>query len=165
MLKIIDLNRILKTELTHFVHVLLKSSQLSIFYLRCYYYSALRISFLNDLNDISPKFALLPVDVFVKTLLYGNPIFDESDCQKILETSIRYILDSKDLVEVLYNFLYHLFAIVLNNIKKLHWSLIFISFHFFSLFTVSLADNYYRQGFVPVGTVLCHLYVIFCRAE
>ena len=79
MLKIIDLNRILKTELTHFVHVLLKSSQLSIFYLRCYYYSALRISFLNDLNDISPKFALLPEDVFVKTLLYGNPAFDESD--------------------------------------------------------------------------------------
>ena len=32
---------------------------------------------LNDLNNISPQFAPLPEDVFVKTLLYGGPIFDE----------------------------------------------------------------------------------------
>ena len=32
---------------------------------------------------------------FVKTLLYENPIFDESDNHKILETSIRYILEPK----------------------------------------------------------------------
>ena len=31
---------------------------------------------------ISPQVALFPEDVFVKTLLYGNPIFDENDNQK-----------------------------------------------------------------------------------
>ena len=62
--------------------------------MHCHYYSALRISFLNDLNNISPQFALFPEDVFVKTLLYGNPIFDQNDDQEILETLIRYILDS-----------------------------------------------------------------------
>ena len=55
----------------------------------------LRISFLDDLNNISPQFALFPEDMFVKTLLYGNPMFDENDNQETLETSIRYILDSK----------------------------------------------------------------------
>ena len=34
--------------------------------------------------------------MFVKKLLYGNPIFDENDNQEILETLIRYIIiDSK----------------------------------------------------------------------
>ena len=65
------------------------------FFLHCHYYSALRISFLDNLNNISPQFALFPEDVFVKTLLYGNLMFDENDNQEILETSIRYILDSK----------------------------------------------------------------------
>ena len=65
------------------------------FFLHCHYYSALRISFLNDLNNISPQFALFPEDVFVKTLLYGNPVFDENGKQEILGTSIRYILNSK----------------------------------------------------------------------
>ena len=65
------------------------------FFLHCHYYSALRISFLDDLNNISPQFALFPEDMFVKTLLYGNPMFDENDNQEILETLIRYILDSK----------------------------------------------------------------------
>ena len=51
--------------------------------------------FLIDLNSISPQFALLPEDMFVKTLLYCNKIFDESDNHKILETLIRYIIDSK----------------------------------------------------------------------
>ena len=43
--------------------------------------------------------------VSVKTVLYGNPIFDESDNYKILETSIRSILfyyifyTRKDLVD------------------------------------------------------------------
>ena len=59
------------------------------FFLHCHYYSALRISFLDDLNNISPQFALFPEDVFVKTLLYGNPILDENDNQEILETAIR----------------------------------------------------------------------------
>ena len=65
------------------------------FFLHCLYYSALRISFLNDLNNILPQFALFLQDVFIKTLLSGNTIFDENDNQEILETSIRYILDSK----------------------------------------------------------------------
>ena len=65
------------------------------FFPHCHYYSALRISFLNDLNNISPQFALFPEDVFVKTLLYGNPMFDENGNQEILGTSIRYILNSK----------------------------------------------------------------------
>ena len=65
------------------------------FFLRCYYHSGLRIFFLNDLNNISPQFALFPEDVFVKTPLYGNPIFHKNDNQEILEASIRYILDSK----------------------------------------------------------------------
>ena len=47
------------------------------------------LSFLNDLNNISPQFTLFPEDVFVKTLLYGNPIFDENDNQEIIETLIR----------------------------------------------------------------------------
>ena len=64
------------------------------FFLHCHY-SSLRISFLDDLNNISPQFILFPEDVFVKTLLHGNPMFDENDNQKILETLIRYILDSK----------------------------------------------------------------------
>ena len=64
------------------------------FFLHCHYYSALRISFLNDLDNISPQSALFPEDVFVKTLLYVNPILDENDNQEILETSIRYILSS-----------------------------------------------------------------------
>ena len=64
------------------------------FFLNCHFYLALRISFLNDLN-ISPQFALFPEEVFVKTLLYSNPMFDENDNQKILETSIRNIIDSK----------------------------------------------------------------------
>ena len=54
------------------------------FFLHCHDYSALCIFFLNDLKNISPQFALLPEDVFVKTLLYGNPIFDENDNQEIL---------------------------------------------------------------------------------
>ena len=62
------------------------------FFPNCHHYSSLRISFLNDLNNISLQFALLPKDVFVKTLLYGNPVFDENENQKILQTSIRYIL-------------------------------------------------------------------------
>lgn len=33
--------------------------------------------------------------MFVKTLLYGEPIFDESENHKILKTSIGDILDSK----------------------------------------------------------------------
>ena len=65
------------------------------FFLHYHYYSALCISFLNDLNNISPQFALFPEDVFVKTLLYGNPMFDENGNQEILRTSIRYILNSK----------------------------------------------------------------------
>ena len=60
-----------------------------------HYYSALHISFLDDLNNISPQFTLFPEDMFVKTLLYGNQTFDENDNQEILETSVRYILDSK----------------------------------------------------------------------
>ena len=53
-----------------------------------HYYSALRISFLNYLNNISPQFALLPEDVFVKILIYDNQTFDENQNQEILETSI-----------------------------------------------------------------------------
>ena len=53
------------------------------------------MTFLNDLNNISPQFALFHEDVSVKTLLYGNPMFDENDSQKIRETSIRYTRDSK----------------------------------------------------------------------
>ena len=92
----IDLNIILKTALTHFVHVLLKSSQLSISSCTVIIiqYSVF-LSFSNDLVIISPQFALHPEDVFVKTLLYGNPIFDENGNQEMLETSIKYILDSK----------------------------------------------------------------------
>ena len=59
------------------------------FLLHCHYFSALRISFLDDLNNISPQFALFPEDVFVKTLLYDKPMFDKNDNQEILETSIR----------------------------------------------------------------------------
>ena len=33
--------------------------------------------------------------MFVQTLLYGNPIFDENDNQKILQNLIRCILESK----------------------------------------------------------------------
>ena len=55
-------------------------------------YKGLALKGSYDLNNISPEFALLPEDVFVKKLLYGNTIFDESDNHKILETSIRYIL-------------------------------------------------------------------------
>ena len=40
-------------------------------------FSILSMKDLNDLNNISPQFAPLPEDVFVKTLLYGGPIFDE----------------------------------------------------------------------------------------
>ena len=58
-------------------------------------FRALRISFLDDLDNISPQFALFPEDVFVRTLLYGNPMFDENENQEILKTLIRYILDSK----------------------------------------------------------------------
>ena len=65
------------------------------FYLHYHYYSALCISFLNDLNNISPQFTLFPDDVFIKALLYGNPMFYENDNEEILETSIRYILHSK----------------------------------------------------------------------
>ena len=65
------------------------------FFLHYHYYSALFIYFLNGLNKISPQFTLLPEDVFVKTLLYGNPIFDEIDNQKIPTTSVRYILGSR----------------------------------------------------------------------
>ena len=65
------------------------------FFLHCHYYSVFHITFLNDLNNISPHFALFHEDVSVKTLLYGNPMFDENDSQKILETSIRYTRDSK----------------------------------------------------------------------
>ena len=65
------------------------------FFLRCHYFSALRVSFLNDLNNISSQFALFPYDVFVKTLLYGNPIFDKNDNREIFETSIRYNIDLK----------------------------------------------------------------------
>ena len=102
----IDLNIIFKTALTYFIHVLLKSSQLSIiFFLHYYCYSALRISFLKDLNKISPQFALFSEDVFAKALLYDNPIFDENDNQEILETSFNSLL-------------YHLSAIVCNNIKE-----------------------------------------------
>ena len=54
------------------------------FFLHCQYYSALCISFLDDLNNISPQFALFPEDMFVKTLLYGNPMFHENDNQEIL---------------------------------------------------------------------------------
>ena len=61
----------------------------------CYYYSALLLSFPSDLNSISPKFALFLKDLFVKALFYSNPVFDKSDIHKILETSIRHILDSK----------------------------------------------------------------------
>ena len=68
----------------------------------------MHISFLNYLNNISPQFALLPEDVFVKTLLFcqnttlqNNSIFDESENQKTRENSIRYILDSKRLSEYL----------------------------------------------------------------
>ena len=73
----------------------LKVESIKHFFLHCHYYSALHISFLNDLNNISPQLALHPEEVFVKTLLYRNPIFDESDNHKILETSKRYILHSK----------------------------------------------------------------------
>ena len=65
------------------------------FFLHCHYYSVFHITFLNDLNNISPQFALFHEGVSVKTLLYGNPMFDENDSQKILETSIRYTRDSK----------------------------------------------------------------------
>ena len=52
------------------------------FFLNCHCYTLLRISFLNVLNKILPQFALLPEKGFTKTLLDGNPIFDESDNQK-----------------------------------------------------------------------------------
>ena len=52
--------------------------------MHCYYYSALCISFLNDLKKTPPQFALFPADVFVKTLVYGNPIFEEGDNHKVL---------------------------------------------------------------------------------
>ena len=52
-------------------------------------------SFLDDLNNILPQFALFLEDMFVKTLLFGNPMFDENGNQEILGTSIRYILNSK----------------------------------------------------------------------
>ena len=57
-------------------------------------YKGLALKGLNDSNNVS-----------VKTVLYGNPIFDESDNYKILETSIRSILfysifyTRKDLVD------------------------------------------------------------------
>ena len=54
------------------------------FFLHCHYYPAFRISFINELNNISPQFELLPEYVFVKTLLYGNPIFNESDNHEML---------------------------------------------------------------------------------
>ena len=44
---------------------------------------------------MSPQFALFPEDAFVKTLLFGNPMFDENNNQEILGTSIIYILNSK----------------------------------------------------------------------
>ena len=88
------LNIILKIALTHFVLGLLKQSQVSIFPALPLLFSS-PYFFLNDLNNISPQFLLLPEDVFVKTLLYGDPVFDESDNQNILQTSIRYILHSK----------------------------------------------------------------------
>ena len=36
----------------------------------------------------SPQFALFPEDVFVRILLYGNPIFYENENHRILETLI-----------------------------------------------------------------------------
>ena len=86
---------ILKTALIHFAHILLKSSQLSIFSCTAIIIQHFNISILNDLHNNSPQLALPPEDVFVKTLLYGNPIFDERGNQKLFETSKRYILDSK----------------------------------------------------------------------
>ena len=50
---------------------------------------------LNDLNSISPYFVQFPEDAFVKTLLYGNSFFDKNEYKELLETSIRYILESK----------------------------------------------------------------------
>ena len=78
--------------------------------------------FLKWFNQHSPQFPLVPEYMFVKTLLYGSPISDDSENQKILEISIRYIQGSKDLVKAFYTSLYHLFSIVCNNIKKPHWS-------------------------------------------
>ena len=77
---------ILRNALTHVVQVLLlKSSQLSIF-------PALPLLFSTPyffLELFKPQFTLFPEDVFVKVLLYGNPIFDENDNREVLETSIR----------------------------------------------------------------------------
>ena len=87
------------------------------FFLHCHYYSAFHISFLDDLNNISPQFTVFSEDVFVKTLLYGNPMFNENDNQEIPETSIRYLIDSIRFSGRLNSLLYHLLAIVCNNIK------------------------------------------------
>ena len=56
-----------------------------------------------------------------KHYLMGNPIFVENDNQKILETSIRYTLDSKELAEAFNSLLYHLLVIVCG--KESHWPL------------------------------------------
>ena len=98
----------MKTVVIPFGRVLFDAESTKHFFLHCHYYRAMHISFLNYLNNISPQFALLPEDVFVKTLLFcqnttlqNNSIFDESENQKIRENSIRYILDSKRLSEYL----------------------------------------------------------------
>ena len=84
----IDLNIILKTALTHCAYVLL--SNLAFFSCTVIIIQHSVFFFLIDLNNISPQY---PENVFIKILLYGNPIFDENYSQEILKTSLRYILD------------------------------------------------------------------------
>ena len=65
------------------------------FFLHCQHYSVISVSLLNDIKSIKGSIVNYSDDSFISLLLYGDPSLNDYENSIILNTTIKFILDSE----------------------------------------------------------------------
>ena len=64
------------------------------FFLRCLNFSAYRVTLLDEIKNIEPSILSFNSDKIVNILLYGDSNFSVNTNAKILQSSIKYIIET-----------------------------------------------------------------------
>ena len=96
-----DLITSFKTALTLCVVATLKLNQLLIFLLHYHHYTNIHLTLINSIAEIISNTFNITNECLVNLLLFGSPEYTEIDNSHIINATIKYLLDSERLENIL----------------------------------------------------------------
>ena len=80
----------------------LEAKTTSHFFLHCHYYHPIRLTLFDELCEIDMNLPNLAEEKFLNIILYGSSLLSDSQNQSILNSTIKYIADSKHFTESIF---------------------------------------------------------------